>query len=169
MHDVLVSHPIDDPELVSYVRPELRALMPELEKVGDCYTLLRTDETKARYLMQEPGEPDEAYGARLSRSTYTATFRDAIRAFAGLLGNYQAHDLPKTLEDNLENVDMMGSSLSKFLNDLDQLVLRDGGAGVLVEMPPEQEDLGSALEEMQEEMAKMKTILEIWSNYTCSP
>ncbi len=150
MHDVLVSHPIDDPELVSYVRPELRALMPELEKVGDCYTLLRTDETKARYLMQEPGEPDEAYSARLSRSTYTATFRDAIRAFAGLLGNYQAHELPKTLEDNLENVDMMGSSLSKFLNDLDQLVLRDGGAGVLVEMPPEQEDLGSALEEKEE-------------------
>ena len=45
---------------------------------------------------------------------------------------------------------MMGSSLAKFLNDLDQLVLRDGGAAVLVETPPEQIDLESALEEMEE-------------------
>ena len=150
MHDVLVAHPIDDPELVSYVRPELRAMQPEIEKVNDCYSLLRTDKCKSKYLAQEPGEPDEAYLSRLNRSTYTSTFRDAIRAFAGLLGNYQTHDFPKTLEENLENVDMMGSSLSKFLNDLDQAVLRDGGAGVLVEMPNEQENLGSALEETEE-------------------
>ena len=33
MYDVLVSHPTDDPTLVSYVRPELRALLDELERV----------------------------------------------------------------------------------------------------------------------------------------
>lgn len=150
MYDVLVSHPTDDPTLVSYIRPELRALLFELERVNDCFTLLRGHKCKAKYLHQEPGEPDVAYESRLSRSTYTPTFRDAIRAFAGLLGNYQESELPTTLEDNLENVDMMGSSLAKFLNDLDQLVLRDGGAAVLVEMPPEQVELSSALEEMEE-------------------
>lgn len=149
MLDVLVAHPTDDPELVSYVRPELRALFPELEKVRDCYELMRTAQCKGRYLLQEPGEPDEAFESRLSRSTYTPVFRDAIKAFAGLLGNYQEHELPKTLEENLNNVDLMGSSLAKLLNDLDQLVLRDGGAAVLVEMPPEDEGLESALEESE--------------------
>ena len=150
MYDVLVDHPIDDPELVSYVRPELRNLLPELEKVYDCFSLLRNDKTKGKYLHQEPGEPDEAYKSRLHRSTYTPAFRDSIRAFAGLLGTYQVSDLPKTLTENEENVDMMGSSLSKFLNDVDQMVLRDGGAAILVEMPPEQEELTSALEEIEE-------------------
>ena len=126
--DVLVDHPTDDPELVSYIRPELHHLAPELEKVRDCYELLRCEETKGKYLSQEFGEPDEAYSARMARSTYTPVFRDAIRAFAGLLGNYQETELPKTLEENIENVDMMGSSLAKLLNDLDQMVLRDGGA-----------------------------------------
>ena len=102
MHDILVSHPIDDPELISYVRPELRATQQELDRVKDCFDLLRGPKVKSRYLAQEYGEPDEAYEARLSRSTYTPVFRDAIRAFAGLLGNYQEKDLPKTLEDNLE-------------------------------------------------------------------
>ena len=148
MFDVLVSHPIDDPTLVSYVRPELRDLHIELERVNDCFTLMRGEKTKSKYLFQEPGEPDAAYQSRLNRSTYTPTFRDAIRAFAGLLGNYQESDLPATLDTNIENVDMMGSSLAKFLNDLDQLVLRDGGAAVLVEMPEEQE-IESALEEIQ--------------------
>ena len=149
MLDVLVAHPTDDPELVSYVRPELRALFPELEKVRDCYELMRSPGVKARYLLQEPGEPDESFESRLNRSTYTPVFRDAIKAFAGLLGNYQEHELPKTLEDNLENVDLMGSSLAKLLNDLDQLVLRDGGAAVMVEMPPEEEGYESALEESE--------------------
>lgn len=148
MHDILVSHPIDDPELISYVRPELRAIQPELDRVKDCFELMRGDKIKGRYLAQEYGEPDEAYAARLNRATYTPVFRDAIRAFAGLLGNYQEKDLPSTLEENLENVDMMGSSLAKFLNDLDQMVLRDGGAGVLVEMPPEA-GYESALEEIE--------------------
>lgn len=150
MYDVLVAHPTDDPTLVSYVRPELRALSEELERVNDCFDLLRTDKCKAKYLHQEPGEPDAAFESRLSRSTYTPVFRDAIKAFAGLLGNYQEIELPKSVEDNIENVDMMGSSLSKFLNDLDQMVLRDGGAAVLVEMPPEQVELESALEETEE-------------------
>ena len=150
MYSVSVDHPTDDPTLVSYVRPELIALSSDLERVNDCYTMMRSDAVKKRYLFQEPGEPDAAFESRLSRSTYTPVFRDSIRAFAGLLGNYQESELPETLEDNIQNVDMMGSSLSKFLNELDQLVLRDGGAAVLVEMPQEQEDLSSALEEMEE-------------------
>lgn len=151
MYDLLVDHPTTDPELISYVRPELRELMGELEQVKDCWELLKNKEIRGKYLHQEPGEPDVAYESRLQRSTYTPVFRDAIRAFAGLLGNYQISEPPKSLDDHLENVDLQGSSLAKLLNDLDQMVLRDGGAAVLVEMPPEadEEPEQSFLEEIE--------------------
>lgn len=150
MHSQQLSHPIDDPQLVSYVRPELRALAPELERTRDCYNLMRTGDPKeclSRYLPQEEGEPDSCYEARLGRSTYTSVFRDSIRAFSGVLSQYQLKDLPASLEQASDNVDLLGSSVSKFLNTVDQLVLRDGGAAVLVDMPPEQ-PVSSAREEI---------------------
>ena len=157
MHLHEISHPIDDPQLVSYVRPELRALEPELVRTRDCYTLMRQGEplkTLGKYLPQEEGEPDSCYEGRLKRSTYTAAFRDSIRAFAGVLSQYQLKELPKTLEDNEGNVDLLGSSLSKFLNTVDQLVIRDGGCAVMVDMPAMNQDPeaapASALEEQEQ-------------------
>ena len=66
-YDVLVTHPTDDPTLVSYVRPELRGLLDELVRVHDCFDLLRGDSGQRKYLHQAPGEPDAAYTSRLSR------------------------------------------------------------------------------------------------------
>lgn len=154
MHLHAFSHPDDDPELVSYVRPELRALKDQLKRTRDCYSLMRTGEgTKclAEYLPQEEGEPDRCYQARLNRSTYTSAFRDAIRAFAGVLSQYQLKELPVSVDDAESNVDLLGSSMSKFLNGLDQLVLRDGGVAVLVDMPQAQ-PVGSALEEIEQDI-----------------
>lgn len=147
MHDILVTHPVEDPDLISFIRPELRAISEDLQKAKDCFEVMRND-SKARYLPQEVGEPDEAYASRLLRATYAPIYKDAIRGFAGLLGKYQATDLPQSMEDAVENVDMMGSSLSKFLNEIDQLVLRDGGAAVIVDMPQVQ-GFESALEEIE--------------------
>ncbi|MGA0021018.1 MAG: DUF4055 domain-containing protein [Vulcanococcus sp.] len=148
------SHPTDDPQLVSYVRPELRALDDQLKRTRDCYSLMRSGDghqTLSEYLPQEEGEPDRCYTARLNRSTYTSAFRDAIRAFAGVLSQYQLKELPSSVDDALNNVDLLGSSMSKFLNTLDQMVLRDGGVAVLVDMPQAQ-PVGSALEEIQQEI-----------------
>lgn len=155
MHSQQLSHPIDDPRLVSYVRPELRALEPELKRTRDCFNLMRTGDPQkclAQYLPQEEGEPDSCYQARLGRSTYTSVFRDSIRAFAGVLSQYQISELPQTFEDAKENVDLLGSSIAKFLNHLDQMVLRDGGVAVLIDMPPEQPDVASAREEIDLEI-----------------
>lgn len=151
MHAFEISHPIDDPSLVSYMRPELRALLDELERSRDCYNMMRTGKginTLAKYLPQEMGEPDRCYEARLGRSTYTSVFRDSIRAFAGVLSQYQLKELPTSFEDVLDNVDLLGSSHAKFLNMLDQLVLRDGGAAVLIDMPPADPEINSAREEI---------------------
>lgn len=155
MHALEISHPTDDPQLVSYVRPELRALLEELERSRDCFNMMRTGSarsTLAKYLIQEMGEPDACYEARLSRSTYTSVYRDSIRAFAGVLSQYQLKELPQSFDDHQDNVDLLGSSISKFLNTLDQLVLRDGGAAVLVDMPPADPEVASAREEIEQEI-----------------
>lgn len=155
MHLTEISHPTQDPELVSYVRPELRCLEDQLEITRDCFSLMRTGEGTSclsAYLPKEPDEPDAAYQGRLGRASYTSAFRDSIRAFAGVLSQYQLKELPATLEDNQDNVDLLGSSLAKYLNHLDQMVLRDGGVAVLVEMPQAQEGIESAKEEQDLEI-----------------
>jgi hypothetical protein len=138
---ISVDHPINDPKLVSYHRPELVRLLPDLEMAYDCWVGLNGTGTgdvalKQKYLSQEPGEPKSAYMERLNRSTYAPTYRDAIRGYAGLLGRFELIDVPPSMESNQDNVDMQGSSIQAFYGRADQQVLRDGGVYVMVDMPP---------------------------------
>lgn len=135
-----IAHPINDPELVSYHRPELVRLLPQLEQAYDCWTLLNADGmgvAKKKYLPKEPAEPNMAYKSRLERSTYTPIYRDSIRSYAGLLSRFQIIDAPPSLEQNGDNVDLQGSSLQSFLTRVDEMALRDGGSFVMVDMMPE--------------------------------
>lgn len=135
-----IDHPINDPTLVSYHRPELVKILPQLEQAHDCWTLLNADglgSAKPKYLPKEPAEPQAAYEARLGRSTYTPIYRDAIRSYAGLLSRFQLIDPPASLEANKTNVDLQGSSLHSFMSYVDEMALRDGGAFVMVDMMPE--------------------------------
>ena len=135
-----INHPINDPSLVSYHRPELVKLLPQLDQAYDCWTLLNADglgASKEKYLHKEPAEPVPAYKARLDRSTYTPIYRDSIRSYAGLLSRFQIIDAPASMESNDENVDLQGSSMQSFLTRLDETALRDGGAFVMVDMMPE--------------------------------
>jgi hypothetical protein len=135
-----INHPINDPALVSYHRPELVRLLPQLEQAYDCWTLLNTDglgAAKSKYLHQEPAEPAMAYQARLGRATYAPIFRDAIRSYAGLLSRSYLIDAPASLENNKGDVDLQGSSLQSFLTMVDEYALRDGGTFVMVDMMPE--------------------------------
>lgn len=134
-----ISHPVNDPALVSYHRPELLALMPRLEQAYDCWTLLNSDgrgKAKERYLAQEPAEPIPAYKARLDRATYAPIYRDSIKSYAGLLSRFQIIDAPPSLERGKDNVDLQGSSIQSFMNSVDELALRDGGTFVMVDMMP---------------------------------
>ena len=134
-----IQHPINDPSLVSYHRPELVRLLPQLEQAYDCWTLLNADglgSSKEKYLHREPAEPNGAYLARLDRSTYTPIYRDSIRSYAGLLSRFQIIDAPPSMEANDNNVDLQGSSMQSFLTMVDELVLRDGGSFIMVDMMP---------------------------------
>jgi len=140
MHEI--NHPINDPALVSYHRPELVRILPQLEQAYDCWTLLNADglgAAKGKYLHREPAEPNAAYEARLARSTYTPIYRDSIRSYAGLLSRFQIIDAPPSMEANDNNVDLQGSSMQSFLTLTDEMALRDGGAFVMVDMMPESE------------------------------
>ena len=131
-----IQHPINDPELVSYHRPELVRTLPQLERSLDCWGLME-GENKAKYLHREPAEPNGAYKARLERATYTPIYRDSIKSYAGLLSRFQVMDAPPSMEANDANVDMQGSSMQAFLTHVDEMVLRDGGAFIMVDMLPE--------------------------------
>ena len=135
-----INHPVNDPTLVSYHRPELVKLLPQLEQAYDCWTLLNADglgAAKEKYLHREPAEPQPAYMARLGRATYTPIYRDSIRSYAGLLSRFQIIDAPPSMEANDDNVDLQGSSMQSFLTLTDEMALRDGGAFVMVDMMPE--------------------------------
>ncbi len=138
MHSI--NHPINDPSLVCYHRPELIKLLPQLEQAYDCWTLLNADglgAAKEKYLHREPAEPNAAYQARLGRSTYTPIYRDSIRSYAGLLSRFQVVDAPPSMKLHDDNVDLQGSSLQSFLTHVDEITLRDGGSFVMVDMMPE--------------------------------
>lgn len=136
-----INHPVNDPELVSYHRPELLRLLPELELAHDCWVGLTgqglsDEDLKRKYLHKEPGEPSRAYEERLHRSTYTPVYRDAIRGYAGLLGRFEMIDVPPSLDANQDNVDLHGSSVQAFFGTCDEKVLRDGGVYIMVDMLP---------------------------------
>ena len=135
-----INHPINDPSLVSYHRPELVRLLPQLEQAYDCWTLLNSGglgAAKEKYLHKEPAEPAVAYKARLDRATYAPIYRDAIKSYAGLLGRFQVIDGPASLARHQDNVDLQGSSLQSFLTMADEMALRDGGTFIMVDMMPE--------------------------------
>ena len=149
------SAPNNNPKLVSYCRGELQDIRPQLHRAEDCWRLLPRDgdsierSIRASYLPQEPGEPRDAYEGRIGRSSYPSTYRDAIRSFAGLLSRFQLVDPPTSLEAAENDVDMRGSSLRRFLTEVDQYVLRDGAAAVMVEMPPQDPTITSRIEEIR--------------------
>lgn len=135
-----INHPINDPALVSYHRPELVRILPQLEQAHDCWTLLNADglgAAKGKYLHKEPAEPAAAYKARLNRSTYTPIYRDSIRSYAGLLSRFQLVEAPPSMIKSNDNVDLQGSSMQSFLTRVDEMALRDGGSFVMVDMMPE--------------------------------
>jgi hypothetical protein len=135
-----INHPINDPSLVSYHRPELVTLLPQLDQAYDCWTLLNAGglgAAKGKYLHKEPAEPAMAYQSRLDRSTYAPIYRDSIRSYAGLLSRFQVMDAPNSMIENDDNVDLQGSSMQSFLTMVDELALRDGGSFVMIDMMPE--------------------------------
>lgn len=139
--------PSEDPRLPSYEHPALRDVRDELQRCRDCWDLLR-GEAKRRYLPKEHKEKEAFYVDRLQRSRFQPFFPDAIREFVGVLSRFNLAEPPASLEQWADDIDMRGNDVQAFMASCDELVLRDRGCLLIVDMPPGRAE--SALEEREQ-------------------
>lgn len=131
--------PAADKNLPSFQHPLYVEVADDLQWAIDCWNELK--DCKANYLPKEEKEPDQAYTNRLTRSQFDSRFAPALRGHAGLLSEFTlTGEAPQTVRDYEKNIDQQGNSLTTFLTEVDEMVLRDGGCGILVEYPPEPKD-----------------------------
>ena len=134
-----------DESLPSYTAPEYREILPLLNVSRDVYKgatawikdgQVTNFDRAVRFLPQEQQEPDDAYVDRLKRSLFVNFYAPAIQGFAGLLSKFQVlPESPRSLQDNIKNVNLQGANLRAYLQTLDILAMRDGWVAVLVEYP----------------------------------
>lgn len=144
----ITTHPTNNPNLPSYLGPDYLAAEASLKLVQNVWDDLQ-DVEKA-YLPQEDSEPDRAYTNRLKRTKFDNRFSPALKGHAGLLSEFSLTDeTAESIKAAIDDVDLQGSSLTTFLTEVDEMALRDGGVGLLVEYPqaPTDED-GNPLEEL---------------------
>lgn len=136
-----------DPSLPSFIHPELEEVMDELNLVHDSWKELK--DCKEKYLPREDSEPPRAYKSRVLRTPFDSRFKPAIKAHAGLLSEFSLEDVAPTIEENQDNIDLQGTDLVTFSTTLDEMVLRDGGCGVIVDYPSEPDNITNAAEQFQ--------------------
>lgn len=90
-----------------------------------------------RYLPQEPAETEESYKARLVRSVCPPYFLRLEQMLAGILTRkpVRLENVPDLVQQHLYDVDLNGSDLNVYLQELARKVIRYGHVGVLVDFP----------------------------------
>jgi hypothetical protein len=90
------------------------------------------------YLPQEPGESNEAYDNRLSRTTLFNAFRKTVKDMTGkvfarpiVIGD----DVPETLRSYCENIDLTGRHLNIFARDVFEDGMQSGISFIMADMP----------------------------------
>lgn len=130
----IATPPSNDKKLPSFVHPDLLDVQAGLQWVWDVWHELK--DCKPTYLPQEQAEPPKAYKNRLNRSQFDSRFAPALRGFAGLLSAFSlTEDTPQSIQAAKDDIDQQGNSLQVFFAQADEMVLRDGGCGLLVEFP----------------------------------
>lgn len=134
-----INVPTTDPTLPSFLHPLLVEMLEELQLVSDLWNELK--DCKQNYLPQEESEPPKAYQNRLKRTQFDSRFTPALKGHSGLLSDFTLdEDCPESIKAAAGNIDLQGSDLVTFLTDIDEMVLRDGGCGIMVEHPEEAVD-----------------------------
>ena len=90
-----------------------------------------------RYLPQEPNEDDESYKARLERTVCPPYLLRLEQMLAGMLCRkpVRLDNVPDTIQEQLYDVDLSGSDLNVYLQELARKAIRYGHVGVLVDFP----------------------------------
>ncbi len=90
-----------------------------------------------RYLPQEPKEDDESYKARLERTVCPPYMLRLEQMLAGMLCRkpVRLDNVPDPIQEQLYDVDLSGSDLNVYLQELARKAIRYGHVGVLVDFP----------------------------------
>lgn len=90
-----------------------------------------------RYLPAEPLESDDSYQSRLARSVCPPYLLRLEQMLAGMLCRkpVRLDNVPTVIEQHLFDVDLSGSDLNVYLQDLARKAIRYGHVGVLVDFP----------------------------------
>lgn len=90
-----------------------------------------------RYLPQEPKEDDDSYRSRLARSVCPPYMLRLEQMLAGMLCRkpVRLDNVPDIVQQHLYDVDLSGSDLNVYLQDLARKAIRYGHVGVLVDFP----------------------------------
>jgi hypothetical protein len=141
-------HPSNDPNLPSFLHPIALEVAADLALVQDCW-----DNLKGKmqcYLPKELKERPNAYNARLNRVKFDNRFKPAISSYAGLLSDFLlADNAPRSIAEAENNIDLHGSSLVTFFDEVDQSAMRDGGCAILTEYQTEDVQLRTVLDQQR--------------------
>lgn len=98
---------------------------------------LGMQEAGRRYLPQEPAESDEAYAVRLSASVCPPYYLRLEQMLAGMLTRkpVRLDNVPDVIQQHMYDVDLTGTGLDPYLQQLCRICLRYGHVGVLVDFP----------------------------------
>lgn len=90
-----------------------------------------------RYLPQEPKEDDESYQSRLARSVCPPYLLRLEQMLAGMLTRkpVRLDNVPDPIQEHLYDVDLSGSDLNAYLQEVARKCIRYGHVGVLVDFP----------------------------------
>jgi hypothetical protein len=112
---------------LDYSPPTWTPYIQDIIKMRDVWNELRLCDRR-EYLQQKAGESDEFYKIRLKSSVFQDRVRRAIQEFAGVLAlNSQITDAtPSEIQNQLDDVDGLGSNFHVWLNRTCQQLLRDG-------------------------------------------
>lgn len=127
---------IDSP---AYQSPAYRSQLNALNMVSDCYAGQEAIKRGGqKYLPKDEGESLKAYRARQARSRYFNAYRRTIMGLVGMVFRkipILQSDVPQQIRVQMENVDMMRSSMTVFLKEAFKWAVAEGHCAILVDMP----------------------------------
>jgi hypothetical protein len=129
--------PEDSP---AYQCASYTAQMLDWQIVNDCYRGTRAIRARGvEYLPKEPAEKPQAYRIRLSRANFWNAFRRTVMGLVGMTFRKDpewSNDIPKEIQQHLENIDLQGTHAEVFLKQVDTAAKIDGHTFIYVDMPP---------------------------------
>jgi len=131
----------DDPNHPDYVRPELMAVLPDLQLMDDLlHGTRRMHRRAATYLAQWPDEEASTYTRRATGEVVFGGFKRTIAAAIGMLFAKPAQITWNAGEARLrplwDNIDAQGAKGEVFAKRFAAEALRDGLGVILVDFPP---------------------------------